>query len=176
MIFKLLASNVSMRRSAKILNLSRETLKRRLHYLAEKSRQKQRRFSKKLEGQVTHLQIDDLVTKENSKLKPVSVTIAVDAERRIILGAQVSQIPSFGHLAKYSLKKYGKRKCFHQKGIDLLLSKIKANVHHSALIRSDEHHKYQASINRHLPGRRHEVYKSMRATVAGQGELKKGGV
>jgi hypothetical protein len=50
------------------------------------------------------MQMDDLITKENSKLKPLSASIAVDEDRRLILGAEVSEIPAFGHLAKHAVK------------------------------------------------------------------------
>ena len=40
-------------------------------------------------------------------MKPLSVSIAVDATKRTILGAEVSRIHAFGHLAEKSRNKYG---------------------------------------------------------------------
>ena len=42
-------------------------------------------------------------------MKPLSITVVVDSDTRMILQANVSQIPAFGHLAKKSKRKYGKR-------------------------------------------------------------------
>ena len=52
------------------------------------------------------------ITTEHTKLKPLSVSIAVDADRRFILEAQVSQIPTFGHLPETNYQRYkGGRGC-----------------------------------------------------------------
>ena len=49
---------------------------------------------------VSHLQIDDLITIEHTKLKPVIISFAMDSKTWIILGAEVSQIAAFGHLSE----------------------------------------------------------------------------
>ncbi len=96
-----------MRRAAIILNIHRATVKRKVEYLSMKSELEQIKLLSRLEqSKVKHMQFDDLISIEHTKLKPVSVTIAVDASRRIILGAEVSRIPAFGHLAKMSVNKY----------------------------------------------------------------------
>ena len=53
---------------------------------------------------IYNLQFDDFITSDHTKMKPLSVSIAVDATKRIILGAEVSRIPAFGHLAEKSRK------------------------------------------------------------------------
>ncbi len=58
-----------------------------------------------IKARIHNMHLDDLITKENSKLKPLSISIAVDEERRLILGAEVSQIPAFVHLFKLAVKK-----------------------------------------------------------------------
>jgi hypothetical protein len=103
----------------------------------------------KFKGRIHNIQLDDLITKENSKCKPLLVTLLVDADRRTILATKVSQIPAFGKLAKIALKKYG--------------------------MRQDEHQRYPSYILSYLPIAKHEAFKSERATVAGQEELKSKG-
>ena len=172
-LYKLLCSGVSMRRSAILLNIHRTTVKRKLYYLGEKARLKNKKLNDKLkESKVTHLQIDDLITKENSKLKPLSVSIAVDADRRYILGAVVSKIPAFGHLAKEGKKKYP-RKCDHKNGLEQLFTELKDVVHPNAMIYSDEHKKYPEFVSKYFSKAQHERFKSERGCVAGLGELKK---
>jgi hypothetical protein len=124
-------------------------------------------------GRIYNVQIDDLITKENSKLKPLSVSIAVDEDRRRILALEVSQIPAFGHLARLAVKKYGTRKDEHFEGLTRLFQKISPIVSAEVLIKSDEHQRYPGFISAYLPKAQHLTFKSERGCVAGQGELKK---
>jgi hypothetical protein len=124
-------------------------------------------------GKVHNIQIDDLITKENSKLKPLTVTIAVDEKRRTILALEVSQIPSFGHLSHLAVKKYGFRKDEHDQGLTRLFQKIASIVVPEVLVKSDEHRRYPYFISKFLRRARHQTFLSERACVAGQGELKK---
>lgn len=173
-LFKLLASGVSMRRAALILNIHRTTVKRKLIYLAAKARLAQAELLQKLaQDKVILMQVDDLITIEHTKLKPLSVTAAIDAKRRIILGAEVSKIPAFGHLAALSRKKYGKRENQHPEGIKRLFCKIKNVIDDRAVIKSDEHQFYPKMIKTFFPNAVHKQYKGGRGSVTGQGELKK---
>ena len=114
-LFKLLSSGVSMRRAALILNITRTTVKRKLDFLAKRSQERHNKLLEELKKKpVKFLQFDDLITTEHTKLKPLTVSIAVDSTRRLILGAEVSKIPAFGLLSKLSKKKYGKRPNDHK--------------------------------------------------------------
>ena len=64
------------------------------------------------------VQIDDLITKENSKLKPLSISIAADAKHCFIIGAETSIIPSFGRIAAKSRAKYGTRPSEDMAGLE----------------------------------------------------------
>lgn len=173
MIFKLYSSGVSMRRMAKILNLHPITIKRKIDFLALKALRKQEKLREKLKGKVCHVQLDDLITIEHTKLKPVSVSVAVDVNTRMILGAEVSQIPAFGHLAEISKKKYGYRKSELKEGLERLFKSISPCIQKDSLIESDKHKFYPEFIKKHLPTCEHKSYKSEKGCIAGQGELKK---
>ncbi|HIC44550.1 MAG TPA: hypothetical protein EYO73_09805 [Sulfurimonas sp.] len=173
-LFKLLSSGVSMRRAALILNIHRTTVKRKLEFLAKRSKERHEKLLKTLEkGPVTHLQFDDLITIEHTKLKPLSVSIAVDAHRRIILGAEVSKIPAFGLLAEKSRQKYGRRPNHHAKGLSRLFNSLLRAVDKNALIKSDEHQRYPEFVKKFFPSAVYKRYKGARGAVVGQGELKK---
>lgn len=172
-LLRLLASGISMRRSAFLLNVNRKTIERKLPYLAAVCRLRNQKALQRLKGRVHNIQIDDLITKENSKLKPLSVSIAVDENRRTILGAEVSQIPAFGHLAKMAMKKYGKRNDEHFEGLTRLFQKITPIVSNEVQVKTDEHQRYPGFISAYLPKAKHLSFKSERGCVAGQGELKK---
>jgi hypothetical protein len=80
-LLKLLSSGIFMRRSAILLRIHRKTVERKLPLLAHKCRHLSEKHLLKLKGRVHNIQIDDLITKENSKLRPLSVSVAVDEDR-----------------------------------------------------------------------------------------------
>lgn len=169
-----LCSGVSMRRLAINLRVDKKTIKRKVDYLALKTKKLNERFNKKIEkSKVEHMQFDDLITIEHTKLKPLSVSLAVDANRRFILAASVSVIPAFGHLAELSRQKYGYRKSKHKEGLKNLFDKLLPLIEKQALIRSDQHKFYPEFTSRYFPSCVHETFKGGRGCVAGQGELKK---
>lgn len=173
-LFNILASGVSMRRSALIIKVHRTTVDRKLRYLAKKSRLMHEKLLQKIGCEKTkHMQFDDLITTEHTKLKPLSITLAVDSKRRYILGTSVSQIPAFGHLAALSRSKYGKRESTHKKALYSLLEKVSPFIEKDAKIESDEHHMYAPAVERFFPLATYHQYKGGRGAIVGQGELKK---
>lgn len=119
------------------------------------------------------MQFDDLITAEHTKLKPLSVSLAVDKDTRKILAVEVCQIPSFGHLAEKARKKYRNRQCFHVESLNRLLSNLKEIISQNARIESDEHPHYPDLIKKYFKDAKHIRYKGGRGAVVGQGELKK---
>jgi transposase-like protein len=174
-LFLYLSSGVSQRRAARFINVDKKTVARRLRYLATKCRLKNDRFLSQFSGnQITHIQIDDLITSEHTKLKPLTVSSAICAKSRIILATSVAPIPAFGHLSKLSIRKYGRRMNFHHESLKTIFCKIRPLVCGEALIQSDKHKKYPEFIEQYFPCAKHESFESERACVTGQGELKKG--
>lgn len=170
---ELLCSGVSMRRAAKHLQIHRTTVDRKLKYLAKKARSSHQDFLMSRVNKVLHVQFDDLITIEHTKLKPLTISIAVDARTRHILGARVARIGAFGHLAELSRRKYGRRINRHSSSLTHLFQMISPTISPSALIESDEHKRYPEFVNRFLPQRKYKQYKGGRGCVAGQGELKR---
>ena len=119
------------------------------------------------------LQFDDLITIEHTKLKPLSVTLVVDPERWQIAGFCVAQIPSSGHLAAESRKKYGKRPDHSRKARRKLFKTLTPYIAPYATFFTDKHKDYAPMIDSLFPDATHKQYKSIRGCVSGQGELKK---
>lgn len=172
-LLKLLSSGVSMRRSAILLNVDKRTVARKLPYLASRCRRKNEISLNKIKGRVHNVQIDDLITKENSKLKPLSISLAVDENRRTILAAEVSQIPAFGHLSQLAAKKYGTREDKLNEGLQRMFTKLSRLAVAEVIIKSDEHLRYPRFISCYLPRAKHLTFKGEKGCVVGQGELKK---
>lgn len=169
----LLASSVSLRRSALILGVSRTTIDRKFVYLAKKAKLSQKEFLKSIRGTVTDMQFDDLITTEHTKLKPVTVSLAVDKKRRFILGVEVGKIPAFGHLADLSRQKYGPRPSQHQATLEKLFESITETLAKEVIVESDEHKLYPPVVKKYAPKSEHLRYKGGRGCIVGQGELKK---
>ena len=170
-----LSSNVSMRRSAKLLKISRTTVARKLQFLAQECRKDFEDYWQE-KGVVTNWQFDELQTIEHSKSKPLSVVMAVEEKSRKIMGFQVTMMPATGHLAKSSRKKYGARPDHRRRGIQQLFSAIQALTSTHAQIRSDQCQPYGALVKRYFPHARHQQFKGEKSRASGQGELKKGGL
>jgi transposase-like protein len=176
LLANLLSSGMSMRRSALILKINRKTVERKLKFLAMKARLTQDAFLESLKNQkLQNLQFDDLITIEHTKLKPLSIPIVVDPHTRKIIGLEVASISAFGHLSKISKKKYGKRKNNHKEKLMDLFEKIQPVIDKNVIIRSDEHQSYQEIVKHYFPESHYQQYKSRKAYIAGQGEMKIGG-
>lgn len=168
-----LSSGMSMRASAYNLKVSQKTIERKLIYLSKKAKIRQLEFLNIIKQNPVHdVQLDDLISSVHTKLKPVSVSVVIDAKNYIVLGAKVAEIPAFGKLAKLSRKKYGRRVNQHPLVLQNLLNDLTEVVHRSALIKTDEHKMYPLIIKNTFPCSRHKVFKSLPASIAGMGELK----
>ena len=173
-LFKLLVSGVSQRRAALILNINKNTVARKFAYLAQKYALKNQQWLSQIkEKSIFHIQIDDLITSEHTKLKPLTVSCAVNPQTRELLAAKVGTIPAFGLLAKKSRQKYGRRENEHPRVLRELFSDIYQKVSPEALIQSDDHKLYPQILKKFLPSAHHQTYKGGRGCVSGQGELKR---
>jgi hypothetical protein len=119
------------------------------------------------------VQFDDLVTLEHTKCKPLSISLAVDAPTRRILGFQVSRIPASGPLADLARRKYGLRPNERPQGLRTLFAHLRGVVDGEASFRSDEDPLYPGVVQSRFPGASHQRHPGGRGCVTGQGELKK---
>jgi hypothetical protein len=165
-------SGVSQRRTAILLRLNRKTVVRKFLFLAKQASFFNFKKFMKL-SPLHHVQFDDLETIEHTKLKPLSVTMAVEHPSRVILAFSVQQMPAKGLLAKISVKKYGHRKDFRPLGRDEVFSKLSKKMMAQSIIESDDNPHYKTDVKRYLPESKHATYLGQRGCVAGQGELKK---
>ncbi len=169
---ELLSSGVSQRRSAILLRVNRKTIKRKLEFLGIQARVQHFNFLKELNQEdLSHLQFDDLITIEHTKLKPLSLSVIVTKKRKII-GATLSEIPAFGKRAAFSRLKYGRRKNEHYQKLRELWQTLAPMLPTEGRVDSDRHKNYAPIIKSLLPNWEHRCYEGLRGTAAGQGELK----
>ena len=163
-----------MRRSAKITRVTRKTVDRRLVYFSKVSSRYQNSLLKNLPP-IKSLHFDDMESSEHTKMKPLSIPLAVEHPSRLVISYGVASMPAKGRLAKKALKKYGRRKDERRLAWSETLGTVSRVAALDIAITSDSHSRYPAVIKEHIPNARHTQVKGRRACVAGQGELKVGG-
>ena len=83
-------------------------------------------------------------------------------------------MPATGHLTAMARRKYGPRADDRIKGLRRLFDSIADSLINEPTIYSDEHPYYAPLVKRYFPESHYLQSKGEKATVAGQGELKKG--
>lgn len=170
----LLCSGISLRRIALLLNLSRTTVSRKLIFLGAQARIKFE-TSRSCLKDLNQIQFDDLETSEHTKCKPLSVTLAVEAGSRRILGFEVAPMAAKGKLARIALKKYGKRADLRKQSRLKLFADLKEFTASTADFLSDKNPHYLEDLRKVFPECTHRTTEGKRGCVVGQGELKRGG-
>ncbi len=109
-VFKWYASGTTLRRMAIVMGVSRVTITRKFLFMAELARKEHARRIQAGELKTSLAQFDEMESFEHSKLKPLSIALAVRARTGEIIGAQTAEMNCKGHLAVISQMKYGWRK------------------------------------------------------------------
>lgn len=169
-LFRLLAGGMSQREAAYMLDIHRRTVARKLVRFAQAARLLN--YEKNHDAEkANHVQFDEMETFEHTKMKPLSIGLAVTRERRII-AAKVAQMPAKGLLAERSRKKYGPRADHRPKMLRDVLNRVASVADQNVHIRSDMNPSYRRYVREALPGAHYEQFKGIRGCVVGQGELK----
>ena len=170
-IFKLAASSTSIRRMAEILGVHRETISQRIDILGRQCKKKNRRLVEQY-ADVCAIQMDELHTFEHTKLKPLSVPVAVCKKTRLILEFGVGKMPATGKLAKKAREKYKDRPNTRKATLQAVFKRLSRTLPPAVHIDTDECTDYRRVIRRHFPRATLRQTKGLRPCVVGQGELK----
>jgi transposase-like protein len=154
-LFLYISSGMSLRRTAKILNVSFSTIYRRFLWLSDVAKDKHSLFLSSLDSAKV-LYLDEMESIEHTKLKPLTVPLIVDQDQRI-LGVSVGTISAKGHLAEISLKKYGKRPNQSEERILEILKNLPQNMRPHC-IKSDGKLLYKKLIQQKWQNINHEVF------------------
>lgn len=167
-----LASSNSQRRTAKLLRINKNTVSKKFHFLGPFAYKTLHQLNSE-HPKAEIIEFDDQETFEHTKLKPLSITLAVQHKSRRVLGFSISEMTAKGKLAAYSRKKYGYRVDKRHLGRRELFKSLKSLVLEKAVIKSDQNPHYPETLKRFFPNARHETFKGQRGSTTGQGELKK---
>ena len=171
-LMELLSANVTLSAAARILRVNPKTVAKKLIFLGSLCNKRNQHAAIHYRA-VDHIQFDELQTIEHTKLKPLSVAMAVSKKERKILGFRVSSMPATGHLAKMSRKKYGHRPDHRKAGMLDLFKELSGFLSPTVSMSSDECSFYSGVVNRHFPLATYSQYCEKKSAVSGQGELKK---
>ena len=169
-----IASSTAQRRIALKHGCARKTVARKIAFLAQQARQKTAAWLD-AHGPFTHVQWDELLSFEHTRLKPLSVAVMSSVGDRCILAYGVAPIPASGLIAKRATEKYGRRRNLSASMRTRVLNAASTHLSPSVLIESDEHPRYGAEIKQALPQASHLQHHSVRGSLTGQGELKRTG-
>jgi hypothetical protein len=165
---------MSQRGAAKFLGVARGTIERRFKFLGDLAVEEHRKWREGLaEGSVNEATFDELETAEHTKMKPLSVAIAVTKDRRI-LSFQVSQMSPKGELNAKAIDRYGHRRDERSEGLDRLMQELVRVVSEHAILKSDQSPLYRPAVRKWLPKVKHLQFPSRNARDYGQGEIKIG--
>lgn len=154
LILNSLTSGTSMRKTAFNLKCSYLTVYRKFLWLSQLSYEAHQRqkFS------VQEVQIDEMESIEHTKLKPLTIAMAV-SEKYHILGIKVGTIPAKGHLAKISAKKYGLRENESTKVMSEMLKDLNISLKNQRFFfKSDAKPSYRNSVQKIFPKTYHQTF------------------
>ncbi len=173
---RLLLSNVSLNRTAKLLKVNRKTVAARLiHFGAVCALRNERNLRKAFKGRrAKAVQFDELETFEKTKLIPLSVA-GIVTDQRLVLGVSVSSMPAHEAYHERSVAKYGPLPDNRTEVLWDLLKRTKAWIHDFCTIATDHCPRYPWPVCKVFPQAEHKMYFARKAKPSGLGELKVGG-
>jgi len=130
-------------------------------------------FDKLRVKDIRHVQFDEMQSSVHTKCKPVSMPLAVCAETRMILYVDVCVMPAGHPLKDISERRYGLRPDDRPEAVTRAMKRLKPMIARGGQITTDRASRYFAPIAKILPGVGHIAFKSRKARIGGQGELKK---
>ena len=170
--FMTLCSGVSQRRTAYMFQVVPRTIARRVIRFGTIC-QKNMDFYRQTRSKAKDVEFDELESFIHTKLKPVTIPIAVEKGTRKVLAVSIGNIGAKGHLKKISLKKYGRRPSEKRSSLTQLMEHLKSCVAPKVRFSTDQSPFYPNLIREHFPQSSHVTCKGARGAVVGLGELKK---
>lgn len=158
-LFGLLVSKVTMRQSARLLEISRDTVTRRMRTLGAHCRAFQEEAVRRT-GVEGAFQLDEMETFETDRLvRPVTVPVLIETTSLFVLHAETAPLPPRGRLDAYrQLRKlrderlFGPRKSRSRAAVESTLLRLKAALPANAYldIRTDRKSSYRKLIRTHF--------------------------
>ena len=175
LVYRLLAMGNSQRAIARLLRVTPATIARRVERFGAFAARHHAAVIAANPRTIRIAEFDEMETFQHSKLKPVSIVLAVEANSRIVLGVRAEMMPAKGKTAAVAYRRYGYRPDRRPRALATVLRNVAHVAVPDVIIKSDMCPRYPRAIAKHVPGARHSTFRSRRASVVGQGEMKEGG-
>ena len=163
-IFDLYSSGTSQRRLAKLLKTNRKTIARKFEWLARWARREHLSQLRQFENS-THVQLDEMESFEHTRLKPLSLCMAVEPDKAKLIDIQVGTLNYKGRLANFAFSKYGFRKDTSEDACLRVLEGIRNCGIKEVEITTDGKNSYPKLIKKILPEARHSAVKIQKISM-----------
>lgn len=106
-IFKWYVAGTTQRRMAIVMGINRKTVVRKFLYMAEEARAHHEKRLKEGKWKTGYVQFDEMETFEHTRLKPLSIALAVRPKTAEVIEAQVGLMKFHGRATSLSRDRYG---------------------------------------------------------------------
>lgn len=164
-IFRWYSSGTTQRRIAKVMKINRKTVVRKFLFMARLARREHDKNVQlgNIPSSVIHF--DEMESFEHTRLKPLSIAIAVSAKSGKIIDARVAKMNCHGKLAAISRFKYGMREDTRNIARNRVLRAAGRCSHPPVRIVTDKHPHYSDLIKRCLPNAEHSQVERIKKTL-----------
>lgn len=159
-IFKLYCSGMTIRRMAKVLGCSTQTVLDKIIFLSDKARKYHEEYLAYGLIQTNEVSFDEMESFEHTKLKPLSIAIAVCVESGRVIDLQVATMNAKGHIASRSQQLYGWRKDTRADACEEVICSIKKCCPPNVKVVSDGKLHYLTLLKTYLPNCNHVPIKA----------------
>jgi transposase-like protein len=150
-VLHLYASAMTQRRMAICLATNRKTVVRKFLFAAKLARNAHRRRLAAGTLRMSRAQFDEMETFEHTRLKPLSIALAVHATTSELIEARVATMPYRGSLASIARRKYGPRPDTRAAARHAVLRAVRRCSLPALALVTDKHPHYPPLIARLLP-------------------------
>jgi len=150
-ILKWYSSNATQRRMAIVMGVNRKTIIRKFLFMAWSAWKEHERRIKTGEFKTGFVQFDEMDTFEHTRLKPLSIALAVRVKTGEIIEAQVAEMNCHGKAAKVSQHKYGWRQDLRSVAREDVLRQVNAVSRKTITIVSDAKRSYPNEVKKWVP-------------------------
>lgn len=163
-IFKLICSGVTLRRTAVILGLSKNTVLKKMTVLTKKARLLHKQNLEKIK--TGYVQFDEMETFEETKLKPLSIALAIRPKTGEIIDIKVAPMKARSSHSDISRKLYGWRPDLREKACREVMETVKSIARSNITVVSDAKTWYPRVVKEVIPNATHSAHVSRKDSDA----------
>jgi hypothetical protein len=136
------------------MGINRKTVVRKFLFLAKMAEIEHHKALRHKNFNVSDVQFDEMLSFEHTRLKPLSISLAVESKSFRIIDLQVAQSHYQGRLSSIALAKYGKREDKSFEARRRVLESIRSQMSQSCHITTDAKPSYCREIKELIPAAR----------------------